>query len=314
MILFNERKFISASFDNEAEIENVVESNHEDIFGYDAIYLPKKKIYSKEGAGTIPDGFVIDLARKQWFLIEAELAHHSLWNHIAPQVAKQIIAATQPATRSLLATVVVSLAKEDVDIMQKFENAGVAQIDIRQTLDDILEQKPIIGIPIDAIGPDMKEWAQTLRYEVKLWLIRKLVEFNDPSNILYEVPDDYRPAFDSVKVANTTGVEQVTIDDITLAMLVEHEYLKAGDELTFSYKQRGSDSRQEFRALVSDEGDALVVDGMKFPSTSYAAVHCMQSVGSSRFTINGWYAWRTKEGRLLAQLRDALVANLNLES
>jgi hypothetical protein len=314
MILFNDRKFISASFNNEAEIEAVVEFNHEDIFGYDAIYLPKKKIYSKEGAGTIPDGFVIDLARKQWFLIEAELAHHSLWNHIAPQVAKQIIAATQPATRSLLATVVVSLAKEDVDIMQKFENAGVAQIDIRQTLDDILEQKPIIGIPIDAIGPDMNKPAQTLRYEVKLWLIRKLVEFNDPSNILYEVPDDYRPAFDSVKVANTTGIEQVTIDDITLAMLVEHEYLKAGDELTFSYKQRGSDSRQEFRALVSDEGDALIVDGMKFPSTSYAAVHCMQSVGSSRFTINGWYAWRTNEGRLLAQLRDALVATLNLES
>lgn len=313
MILFKERKFINSPFVNEAEIESVVEENYEDIFGPDAIYITKKKIFSSEGVGTIPDGFVIDLGRKQWFLIEAELANHSLWQHIAPQVAKQIIAAGQVSTRALLTATIVNAAKEDAAIMQKFEALDIAAIDIAPVVGGILEKKPIIGIPIDAIGPDIKEWAQTLRLEVKLWLVRKLVEFNAPTNVLYEIPDDYRPAFDSVKTTSAEGVEQWTADDITLAHLVEHELLKPGEALSFSYKQRGTDTRREFTATVNPAGDALIIDGQEFTSTSYAALHCMQNAGSTRRTINGWTAWKNKEGVLLYHLRDALVQRLNTE-
>jgi hypothetical protein len=106
----------------------------------------------------------------------------------------------------------------------------------------------------------------------------------------------------------------VTIDDITLALLVEHEYLKPGEELSFSYKQRGSGNRQEFKGQISDTGDSLIVDGQSFTSTSFAAVHCMQSVGSNRYTSNGWTVWRTAEGRLLSQLREELVSELNSAS
>src|ERR1035437_4602624 len=112
MIIHGKRKFIVAKFINEEEIEKVVEKNADYIFGPDSIYLPKTLIKSPDGVGTIPDGFVVDLLNRQWFIVEAELSIHSVWNHIAPQIAKQIIAAQQPSTRRILLEVVIDLVKE----------------------------------------------------------------------------------------------------------------------------------------------------------------------------------------------------------
>ena len=41
MLIFNETKFIRASFDNEEELEKVVIDNYEYLFGPSSIYLPK---------------------------------------------------------------------------------------------------------------------------------------------------------------------------------------------------------------------------------------------------------------------------------
>jgi len=65
MIIFGKSKFISAPFSSEAELERVVQANAEYIFGPDSIYLPKSLIRTLEGTGTIPDGFVVDLATRR---------------------------------------------------------------------------------------------------------------------------------------------------------------------------------------------------------------------------------------------------------
>ena len=65
MIIHGTKKFISAAFDSEKELENIVQINAEYIFGPDSIYLPKSLIRSPEGFGTIPDGFVVDLSARQ---------------------------------------------------------------------------------------------------------------------------------------------------------------------------------------------------------------------------------------------------------
>ena len=70
MLILNDRKFIKSPFESEAELEQVVIDNFEHIFGPSSIYLPKKKIKTGDGAGTIPDGFAIDLASQKWYLVE----------------------------------------------------------------------------------------------------------------------------------------------------------------------------------------------------------------------------------------------------
>ena len=79
MILAGTKKFIAAAFDSEQELERVVQINAEYIFGPDSIYLPKSLVRTSDGFGTIPDGFVVDLASRTWFIVEAELAVHSVW-------------------------------------------------------------------------------------------------------------------------------------------------------------------------------------------------------------------------------------------
>jgi hypothetical protein len=308
MILLKEKKFIAANFANEREIEKVVEANAEYIFGPDSIYLPKMLIKSPDGIGTIPDGFAIDLASRQWYIVEAELSSHSVWNHIAPQVAKQIIAASQPSTRAALIELVVNLIKNDDELAEKIDELEIEAIDIRQVLTEIFEKKPIVGLPIDAVSLDLKEWAQTLKVEVKLWIVRKLVDFNDSTNILYEIPDEFKPVFDTTQSEESDNVSQY-FSDVTVVDLIERGFLKSGDKLSFTYKPRGG-TGTNFIATVLDDGSFQVQDKV-FSSPSYAATFCMQQAGSQRKTINGWSYWKNANGSTLAQLRLNYISKTN---
>jgi hypothetical protein len=73
MLVFGDRKFIQEPFSSEEEIEKVVTDNSEYIFGPASIYFPKALIKTIQGVGTIPDGFVIDLAARQWYICQSEL-------------------------------------------------------------------------------------------------------------------------------------------------------------------------------------------------------------------------------------------------
>lgn len=304
MLIQGKTKFITAPFSSERELEGVVQENAEFIFGPDSIYLPKSLIRTSDGAGTVPDGFVVDIAAQRWFVIEAELAVHSVWNHIAPQVAKQIIAASQPASRRLLTELVVNRVKENPAYRERFDDAGVREIDIRQFVADIFEKKPIIGIPIDDVGSDLREWAQTLKNEVRLWVVRKLVEFGNPSNVIYEIPEEYRPVFDSSPDSDGEP-EAFKYFDVSVADLVEHHLLIPDQVLTLLYKPRGGE-RKQFEALVSAEGSLRTL-GREFAAPSYAALACIKNAGSDRETVNGWTVWKDEKGRTLSELRDQFL-------
>ena len=305
MLIAGSKKYIATAFVNEAELEVVVQANAEYIFGPDSIYLPKSMIRTSEGFGTIPDGFVVDLATRTWFIVEAELAIHSVWNHIAPQVAKQIIAASQPASRRILTELVINRVKESAAFRGRFEELGVSEIDIRRVLSEIFETNPIIGIPIDHVGVDLREWAQTLRTEVKLWVIRKLVEFGDPCDVIYEIPEEYRPVLDTSPTSEVRA-SGYTYYDITLSDLLAASLLKDGETLYMTYSPRGSE-RRRYTATVLADG-SLEVLGKSFSAPSYAALLCIQDAGSSRNTVNGWTSWRTEHGSTLAELRDTLLS------
>lgn len=304
VIIQGKTKFIAAPFSSELELETVVQGNAELIFGPDSIYLPKSVIRTSDGAGTIPDGFVVDIRARRWFIVEVELAVHSVWNHIAPQIAKQIIAASQPASRRLLTELVVNRVKENTAFREKFEDFGVREIDIRQFLADLFEGNPIVGIPIDEVGSDLREWAQTLKAEVRLWVVRKLVEFGNPSNVIYEIPEEYRPVLDTSSDADDSA-QGYRYYDVTLSNLIESQLLAPGQSLFMGYKPRGGE-RKEYKAVVSTNG-SLGVLGRTFSAPSYAALACIQDAGSDRETVNGWISWKDLEGHTLSDLREQFL-------
>jgi len=303
MLILNDRKFIKSPFDNEAELEQVIIDNYEHIFGPSSIYLPKKKIKTGDGAGTIPDGFAIDLASKKWYLVEAELLHHTVWNHIAPQVSKQVIASLQPYSKKVIQDLAVETYSNDETAKEKFQELGIKELNVRKVIQDILEKEPVIGVPIDDISSDLKEWARTLKYNVKLWVISKFVEFKDSSNVVYEFPEEFKPEIDTEKEDGVDETDQeITRYDVSISDLIEKGFISVNQQLIMDYNPRNGEQKR-YSALVHDDG-SLEVLGQKFSSPSYAALAGIQDAGSDRQTVNGWTSWKTEEGKWIADLRE----------
>lgn len=305
MLISSSGRFVQAPFDSEAEIEKVVVQNSEYIFGPSSIYLPKGKISTSDGAGTIPDGFALDIANTQWFIVEAELAKHNVWSHIAPQVAKQITAALKPESKSYLIERIITLFRDDPVVRAKFEDEDIEQIDIRKVLDEILSTQPLLGMPIDAVSSDLREWASTsVKLETKLWIVRKHVELGNPMNVIYELPEEYRPAFDSHEEEEAVSKGGLKVYDITFQDLLEAHLISPGSKLFMSYKRKHVDEdRKTYVAVVQEDG-SILADDQKFTSPSYAALYFINKAGSPRETVNGWTSWRTESGKLLADLRE----------
>jgi hypothetical protein len=306
MLIAKDKKYIKTNFDNEAELEQVVIDNYEYLFGPDSFYLPKTLIKTGDGYGTIPDGFALDIRQKRWYIVEAELGHHDVWNHIAKQVSKQIVASLQLTTKRNLEDVSVELYNRDDNLKEKFSNLGVNSVDIRKIIRDILGTDPIIGIPIDSIPNDLKDWARHQRFNVKLWIVTKFVEHGNKSTIIYEFPEEFKPILDTEeesKPAKPNG--GITRYDIGIIDLIAAGLLSVNEKMYMTYKPRNGDSKT-YEAEILFDGNLNVL-GQIYASPSYAAVAGIQNAGSNRETVNGWTSWKTKSGKTLAELRDVLL-------
>lgn len=304
MLILNGRRFIEAPFKTEEELEHVVVENSESIFGPSSIFVSTKKLISTaQGTGTVPDGYVIDVASRTWFLVEAELARHSVWNHIAPQVAKQLIAARNPASRDLIVEMVVEKIRDEPDLMDRFTDEGIAEIDVRRELQKIIATEPVIGMPIDKVERDLRDWAETVKADVRLWIVRKYVEFGHSENVMYEVPEEYRPDLDT---GDSEGETRMARHDTTVGDLIDAGLLTVGQVVRMTYKPRdGEQAVYEGKLL---EGGSIEVLDEVFSSLSYAALYGMQKSGSRRPTVNGWTSWRTESGEQLDEVRERFLA------
>ena len=310
MLILDDKKFIKSPFDSESELESVVIKNYEYLFGPDSFYLPKTKIKTADGAGTIPDGFAIDLGQRKWYIVEAELGHHDVWNHIAKQVSKQIVASLQLITKRNLEDISVDLYNHDEYLKEKFINLGIASVNVRKVIRYILETDPIIGIPIDYIPNDLKDWARQQRHNVKLWIVNKFVELNKVSNIIYEFPEEFKPVIDTEEESQPASANtEIARFDVELIDLLNAGLIQAEDKLSMSYKPRNGEQKN-YEAIVLPDG-SLEVLGQNFSSPSYAALAGIQNAGSDRQTVNGWTSWKDKSGKTLAELRESLLSTVS---
>lgn len=305
MLIAEGRKFVLKPFDSEEELERVVVENAEYLFGPASIYFPKSLIATRDGTATIPDGYVLDLARRVWYIVEAEISRHSVWSHIAPQVAKQIIAASNPVSKQSLVDIAADRVRNDLDLQERFNDEGIHAIDIRRVLAEILAKEPIVAMPIDAVKDDLKEWAATLRIPVKLWIVRKYVEFGRPEIIMYEIPEEFGPIVDTGQNEEESKTELARYD-VTIADLIDAGLLTIGQKLHMPYKPRNGEHKN-YEAAICDDGSIELL-GKQFSSPSYAAVYGIQDAGSDRKTVNGWTAWRLDNGELLSAVRERFLS------
>jgi Restriction Enzyme Adenine Methylase Associated len=172
---------------------------------------------------------------------------------------KQIIAANNPASKQKLIDIAAELFRNDPELQDLFADLGIHAIDIRQVLAEIVRSKPIIAMPIDAVKDDLRDWAETLKNPVKLWIVRKYVEFGLEENVMYEIPKEFGP----VLITSTQEPEEsqltITRKNITIADLINAKLLSVGERLSMTYRPR-SGTQQTFEATVCENGTILTLD------------------------------------------------------
>ena len=79
---------------------------------------------------------------------------------------------------------------------------------------------------------------KSIKNDIKLWIVRKYIQFGNPKKIAYEIPEEYRPVFDTTD-RESQPQSGIKIYDVSISDLIEDGFLPAGSELTMSYKPRG---------------------------------------------------------------------------
>ena len=304
MLVSGLNKYYSTPFKDEKEIEQVVVDYAQYLFGSSIIFLPKSKISTIDGSSTIPDGFVIDIEREEWFLVEAELASHGTWQHIAPQVSKQIVAIDSKTTRDKILKICLEIIKRDKATANVFAELNIPQIEIHGKLLAILSKPPTIAIPIDNVPADLESWINTVKFQVKIWRIEKF-QSQDGQTTYYSIPDENIPTITTLLSKGRSVSTVVNKLSQPYQDMFESGYITDGQKVLHEYGPRGKPKITLYGIL---RRGGVEVDG-KVMSLSAAAVYCMHQSGSNRETANGWIHWKTEDGIYLADLYD----KMNLE-
>lgn len=152
----------------------------------------------------------------------------------------------------------------------------------------------------------MRITPRTLKYKVKLWVVSKFVEFNKPTNIVFEFPEEFKPELDTEEESKPQKANtEVAQYDVELTDLVNSSLLTVGEKLTMVYKPRNGQQKR-YEATVLDDGSLELLE-QQFSSPSYAALAGIQDAGSDRKTVNGWTSWKNNKNKTLADLREQLL-------
>ncbi len=206
MLISGKSKFVKSPFTSEDELKKMVIEDTDYFFGPSSFCLSRELISNKDAFEVITDGFAVDIANRQWFIVNVALAKNNVWSHIVPQVVKQLVAADQSTTKQLLIELIIQQLQEDNNIMKKFNDEGYGNKDegvfldeIRDVLGEIFGKPPVIGMPIDSISNDLWDWSETLKTNVKLRIVKQYVENENSENIIYEIPEEYHPELDTAE-------------------------------------------------------------------------------------------------------------------
>lgn len=164
-IYFNGKKYVKTNYKNESDLEDLVCENAKRLFGEKTIYIDaKRKINSGELGKTIPDGLLFDLSdsdNPKFYLVEVELAKHSFYSHIFPQITKFFAFLREGNSfQSELIDFLYRLISSDQTLLKEFKK-HLGDEELFKFLKDVIENSTDILILIDNIKSEFEEIKET---------------------------------------------------------------------------------------------------------------------------------------------------------
>ena len=155
--------------DNEAALEKAIKSNFQHIFGPDSFYFDVKKVIkSKAGIASIPDGYIILFEPKaRWCILEVELASHSIYDHIVPQLTKFNRGIENSSSRKKIVEMFYSIINEDEVLKAKLKQQ-IKTGEIYKFISDLISENPLIVVAIDQRTDELEEAIRDIRGDVRV--------------------------------------------------------------------------------------------------------------------------------------------------
>lgn len=231
-------KYLPHNYEDEQQFENFVRNHINFIFGENAIFFEKAKIKSISGIGTITDGFILHLTEKKWYILEIELARHSLFEHIVTQISKFNSAIKNSATRQKLISAFYKEIEENPLISLRVKSSGI-QRETHKFLTDVINNDPEIAIIIDEKTEDLTEVCNTLPF------VTNVLEFKTyyREHVGIEVPVHifdtlyYDTKIDITKTTRTKGQTQKQKGGKLTSYTEEDHLVGSSDEIRELYEK-----------------------------------------------------------------------------
>jgi len=281
VILIDGIRYILKNPDSEDDLEKIVEKNSKYIFGDNSFYLNfKRKVKSKSGIGSIPDGYLITFNNiPEWYILEVELASHPLYDHIIPQLTKFNRAIEEISTKKSLIDMFYDEIKTDLVLEANIRNK-IGSGEIYKFISDLISVKPKIIIVIDEITSELDEVTRDLRGDIKIleFKIFRREGISEEVNAYL-----FNPIIDFKNLEKT--IVSTTEDGIPI---IKKGLLPEGLKIYRKY------NNENLEAEII-ENNKIKFKEKVYNSPSSAAGAAIQSTGSKRKAINGWKFWRYKD-------------------
>ena len=147
----------------EEEFEELVKEHSNEIFGENSIYFDlKRKIVSRAGIGSIPDGYIIVFSDPpKWYVVENELSTHPVYEHIVPQITRFMNGIRNPRSqREIIDALYDDITSNEITkaIVQK----KVGSREIYRFLSNLVSNDPTVAVIVDEKTSEILEACESL--------------------------------------------------------------------------------------------------------------------------------------------------------
>lgn len=190
-------RYVEKVYKKENEIERLVVSNSKTLFGSRSLYIDaKKKLDNNNLGGVIPDGFLFDftdITNPEFYIVEVELAKHSFFNHIFPQITKFFAFFKNQDSQSKLTEKLYGIFDNDIELKNELKSK-IGNKEIFKFLKDTIENSRNILIVIDKEKREFPEiintYTDTWGKMVRIAILKEYQSINgDHDSILTMTPD-----------------------------------------------------------------------------------------------------------------------------
>lgn len=152
------------------EFHPLVEEHSKDIFGYDIVYFDiNVKLKSIAGLTAKPDGFVIDLTKNKWYIIEVELSKHNPYDHIVNQLTRFINGIDNPKIKDSIVDALYNEINKNKMLRAQVEEK--VEGDIHHWLSKLLSQTPKIVVIIEEKTEEVVEACKILMKSFETYIV-----------------------------------------------------------------------------------------------------------------------------------------------